>query len=77
MSGLPTSTGTGTCQFCGMAVSIPHETQAACIAALHAEIGRTRDVLASLRPTAVPGEAAEDGDHPSSIRLGHSDHDSR
>jgi hypothetical protein len=39
----------GTCPFCGMASQTPHETQAACIAALHAEIGRTKDVLVRLK----------------------------
>jgi hypothetical protein len=33
---------------------VPHETQAVCIAALHEEIGRMREILANLRPTGVP-----------------------
>ena len=32
---------------------VPHETQEACIAALHTEIGRMRGILATLRPTGV------------------------
>jgi hypothetical protein len=40
---------------------VPHETQAACIAALHSEIGRVRDILAALRPAgADPKEGSED-----------------
>lgn len=50
MSGLKTTPMIGECPFCGMSARLPHETQAACIAALHAEIGRTKDILAALKP---------------------------
>jgi hypothetical protein len=34
-----------TCRFCGMPSSVPHETEAACIEALQAEIELTRQML--------------------------------
>jgi hypothetical protein len=33
------------CPFCGLVTGEPHETQEACIEALHAEIDRTRELL--------------------------------
>ena len=33
------------CPFCGLATELPHETQAACIEALHAEISRVREIV--------------------------------
>jgi hypothetical protein len=33
------------CPFCGLGTDLPHETQQACIAALHAEIARMRQVV--------------------------------
>ena len=33
------------CPFCGVATDVPHETQEGCIAALHGEIARMRNVL--------------------------------
>jgi hypothetical protein len=45
------------CPFCGVAADVPHETQARCIAALHAEIARTRELLEYVRPTAALGRA--------------------
>lgn len=33
------------CPFCGLATGSPHETQAACIEALHAEISRVREIV--------------------------------
>lgn len=33
------------CPFCGMATDVPHESQQGCIAALNAEIARTRQIL--------------------------------
>jgi hypothetical protein len=58
------------CPFCGVATDVPHETQAGCIAALHTEIGRTRDLLATLRPAGVQ-HLAEPADNsaPAAIRL--------
>jgi hypothetical protein len=38
------------CPFCGLATAVPHETQAGCIAALHAEISRMRGLLDHLTP---------------------------
>jgi len=61
----------GPCPFCGVATQSPHESQERCIAALHAEIGRMRDILATLKPTggpAIPSEADHE-QKPTSIRL--------
>ena len=33
------------CPFCGLASDVPHETQAACIEALQAEISRMRAIV--------------------------------
>jgi hypothetical protein len=35
------------CPFCGLASEVPHETQAACIEALQAEISRVREIVGS------------------------------
>ena len=53
------------CPSCGIASEIPHDSQQACIAALHAEISRTRQVLTHVgeplvRPAPEPEETAED-----------------
>jgi hypothetical protein len=70
MSGLPqVPFSIRACPFCGLATDVNHETQEGCIAALHAEIGRMRDILASLRPTGVPTRQAVDGAAPRAIRL--------
>ena len=42
------------CPFCGVITETPHETQAGCIEALHAEIARIRGVLDQVRSAAVP-----------------------
>jgi hypothetical protein len=43
------------CPFCGVGTDLAHETQEACIAALHAEIARMRQVVDRLNgPTEVP-----------------------
>jgi hypothetical protein len=42
------------CPFCGVANNLPHETQEACIAALHDEIARMREVVRRAR--AFPAE---------------------
>jgi hypothetical protein len=36
------------CPFCGVGTDLPHETQEACIAALHAEVMRMRQVVSRL-----------------------------
>ncbi len=41
------------CPFCGVATDVNHETQEVCIAALHNEIGRMRNILSALKPTGV------------------------
>jgi hypothetical protein len=71
MSGMQTLPGTGgTCPFCGVATPVPHETQAACIAALHTEIDRMRGILATLRPTGVNGPIEDPGNSaPATVRL--------
>ena len=33
------------CPFCGVATEVPHEKQELCIAALHGEIARMRDLV--------------------------------
>jgi hypothetical protein len=33
------------CPFCGVATDVPHEKQELCIAALHGEIARLRDLV--------------------------------
>jgi len=52
------------CPFCGLATDAPHETQAACIQALQAEITRVRQIVHQTReeedddaeePAARPG----------------------
>lgn len=50
------------CPFCGIVSDGPHESQEACIAALHAEIERVRLVVDSLQNAAVPGPAEPAGD---------------
>jgi hypothetical protein len=37
------------CPFCGIATDVPHESQEGCIAALHGEIARMRQVLDHVR----------------------------
>jgi hypothetical protein len=70
MSGKLTVPATGACPFCGVAAPVPHETQAGCIAALHSEIGRMRDVLAALKPAgADPLAEALENPPPPTIRL--------
>lgn len=49
------------CPFCGIATDVPHETQEGCIAALHGEIARMRQVLSHVKTTGpVPSERTED-----------------
>ena len=48
------------CPFCGVTTDVPHETQEGCIAALHVEIARMREILEYVR---VPGaESPPDDD---------------
>ncbi len=49
------------CPFCGVGTDLPHETQQACIAALHAEIARMRQVVERLN---VPADVPLSGDDP-------------
>ena len=59
----------GGCPFCGVPSLVPHESQEGCIAALHAEIGRMRGILATLKPAGV-AEYVTDTDHPpAAVRL--------
>jgi len=50
------------CPFCNVATDVPHETQAACIEALHGEIDRMRGLLASTSkgPVSGPPENPDD-----------------
>jgi hypothetical protein len=42
------------CPFCGVLIDLPHETQEACIAALHVEIARVRAIVDRGRLNASP-----------------------
>jgi hypothetical protein len=42
------------CPFCGIATESPHETQAACIEALQAEISRVREMVEKRREPEEP-----------------------
>ena len=49
------------CPFCGMAAESPHESQESCIAALQAEIARTRQILKNVtEPLRAPVISQED-----------------
>jgi hypothetical protein len=51
----------GLCPFCGMITDVPHQSQVVCIAALHAEIRRTRQILERVtEPLRAPVVAEED-----------------
>ena len=48
------------CPFCGTGTDLPHETQEACIAALHSEISRIRQVVDRLNgPASAQGSAGQ------------------
>jgi hypothetical protein len=49
------------CPFCGVATDVRHETQQACIEALHAEIARTRRILEFVTEP-LPAEQTEEED---------------
>jgi len=46
------------CPFCGSGTDLPHETQQACIAALHSEISRVRQVVGRLNAPAFAEASA-------------------
>ena len=49
------------CPFCGLGTDVPHETQEGCIAALHGEIARMRQVLDRVRSVgSLPDSPARD-----------------
>jgi hypothetical protein len=51
------------CPFCGTGTDLPHETQEACIAALHSEISRIRQVVGRLnRPAFADAPARLESD---------------
>jgi hypothetical protein len=56
----PAATPDRACPFCGLPVVVPHETQAGCIEALHAEIARTRDILEHSEPVGRARQASEE-----------------
>ena len=57
------------CPFCGTGANLPHETQEACIAALHSEISRIRHVVERLRtPFAEPDDISGDSPNPQDPR---------
>ena len=47
------------CPFCGTGTDLPHETQEACIAALHSEISRIRHVVERLNGPAFASASAK------------------
>jgi hypothetical protein len=70
MSALPKVPAVNPCPFCGVMADVPHESQAGCIAALHTEIGRTREILATLKPAGVARTTDESDEAlPAAIRL--------
>jgi hypothetical protein len=50
------------CPFCGVAAAVPHETQELCIAALHTEIARVREMVSRVKEPRR--EHPEDTDEP-------------
>ena len=50
------------CPFCGIVSESPHETQQACIQALHSEIERTRRILESVSEPLPQASIAEEQD---------------
>ena len=44
------------CPFCGVATDVPHEKQELCIAALHDEIARMRDLVRRVKDPPRPQE---------------------
>ena len=54
------------CPFCGTGTDLPHDTQEACIAALHSEISRIRRVVEGLQgpPFAEASSSDISGDNP-------------
>jgi hypothetical protein len=46
------------CPFCGLATESPHETQAACIEALQAEISRVRQIVDKIKEPEPPARPA-------------------
>jgi hypothetical protein len=50
------------CPFCGIVTEVPHQSQQACIDALHAEIDRVKLVVDCLQSAVVPlpAESSED-----------------
>jgi hypothetical protein len=44
------------CPFCGVATDVPHEKQELCIAALHSEIARMRDLVRRVKDPPRPQE---------------------
>ena len=47
------------CPFCGTGANLPHETQEACIAALHSEISRIRHVVERLQTPFAQASAGQ------------------
>ena len=64
----------GICPFCGVATAVNHETQEGCIAALHAEIGRMRGILATVKPAGLRDVVTEEDAPPTSVRLSLAEH---
>lgn len=50
------------CPFCGIASEVPHETQQACIEALHTEIERTKKILENVTEPLPPASIADEQD---------------
>jgi hypothetical protein len=52
------------CPFCGVLIDLPHETQEACIAALHIEIARMREMVERTRINASPPHEPDRAEEP-------------
>jgi hypothetical protein len=67
------------CPFCGAGTDLPHETQEACIAALHSEISRIRQMVERLNAPAfveasarlTPNDISGDNPNPQPGRDNH------
>jgi hypothetical protein len=55
------------CPFCGVGTDLPHETQEACIAALHAEVMRMRQVVSRLNGVPSGSDSETPADSPGPV----------
>jgi hypothetical protein len=55
------------CRFCGVSTHLPHETQEACITALHAEIARLREIMYSMKSALADSVLVDDPKREASV----------